>query len=692
MLARRRAAVAYKLALASKPASLVARIRGTSPRPLNPSDREAFKASLDVVYGLGLADRATTIDALDSVGEGVRPGLISEARELLEGRFWVFGRPVHTDPLHPDWHADFFSGHRFRRLLPSEAIREAAYPGGYDIIVPWEFSRFHFGLRLGQAYWLTGEEEYAERLRHLLVDWIEANRYGLGVNWTSSMDAGIRAVNWLAALRLVRDSHRLDDGFWDLVHESLLVHGRHIRGRLAGVYADKRNTNHYMSCAVALLVIGACCRGEEARSWYRFGLQEIGREALSQVNEDGGHFEESPCYHRLVLELLLVGVGTAERCGDGDAIDEDVYERIDAMLDYVVDYTRPDGSSPGFGDSDSGRVLVPFAEDGATNVSHHLETVALGAMMRGRPELLGATGDEQVSAAWAHPERLLAARHGVPPSVASPPETCRVRPLTGTAILRSERVHVVAKCGGNGQDGFGGHSHNDKLSLELCDADGPVLVDSGTYCYTLDYRERARFRSTSAHNTLGFEGVEQNPADPLRSFGFEADGPVRILLTAASGDHQGILCEFAGYGALEGAPVHRRLVLLDTVHDVLVVDDAVVARSTCRTPCTLGWHLSPRVVSADLGSDRLAADLGHGPPWSLEWLSLHAVGSLDATVEPSEYSERYGKKEPASVLRLTWRMTGDRGCVRTLAHRSADSEAVHRSCEAADRLREALLA
>jgi hypothetical protein len=68
------------------------------------------------------------------------------------------------------------------------------------------------------------------------------------------------------------------------------------------------------------------------------------------------------------------------------------------------------------------------------------------------------------------------------------------------------------------------------------------------------------------------------------------------------------------------------------------------------------------------------------------------VGSLDATVEPSEYSERYGKKEPASVLRLTWRMTGDRGCVRTLAHRSADSEAVHRSCEAADRLREALLA
>ena len=51
-----------------------------------------------------------------------------------------------------------------------------------------------------------------------------------------------------------------------------------------------------------------------------------------------------------------------------------------------------------------------------------------------------------------------------------------------------------------GQKGFGGHSHNDKLSIELNIKGKDLIVDPGVYVYTLNINERNKFRSTKAHS------------------------------------------------------------------------------------------------------------------------------------------------------------------------------------------------
>ena len=258
---RRCGGIVRGLVLALEPDSLLPRIHGTRPRPMGELERTAFKGSLDFAFGSDVSSRAVTVDALRSLDAGLEDAFVAEARDILRGDFWVKGRRVHTDPLHPQWHRDFFSGHAFPRLLPLEAIREAPYPGGYDIVVPWEFSRSHFAVRLGQAYWLSRDEDFAVGLCRLIEDWIRANPYGFGVNWVCSMDAGIRSINWITSLKFVRDSPSAGPDFWDLVHEALLVHGRHIRLHPEGIRSGMRNTNHYMSCVVALVLLGACCRG-----------------------------------------------------------------------------------------------------------------------------------------------------------------------------------------------------------------------------------------------------------------------------------------------------------------------------------------------------------------------------------------------------------------------------------------------
>ena len=80
----------------------------------------------------------------------------------------------------------------------------------------------------------------------------------------------------------------------------------------------------------------------------------------------------------------------------------------------------------------------------------------------------------------------------------------------GWFIMRHNKDYCFISCGPNGQNGRGGHAHNDKLSFELMLDGEDVIVDPGTYAYTSNPEERNKFRSTAYHNTVTLNGFEQN--------------------------------------------------------------------------------------------------------------------------------------------------------------------------------------
>ncbi len=87
-------------------------------------------------------------------------------------------------------------------------------------------------------------------------------------------------------------------------------------------------------------------------------------------------------------------------------------------------------------------------------------------------------------------------------------------PNAGVHVYRSSRVHLTVSAGPNGQNGNGGHAHNDKLSFEL-QVDGVDLVrDPGTYLYTAAVEQRNLYRSSAAHNAPCPAGHEQNRWGP----------------------------------------------------------------------------------------------------------------------------------------------------------------------------------
>lgn len=85
----------------------------------------------------------------------------------------------------------------------------------------------------------------------------------------------------------------------------------------------------------------------------------------------------------------------------------------------------------------------------------------------------------------------------------------------GVIVLRGRRLFLSMVIDTAQNTIYTGHTHNDKLSIEIM-IDGKYITrDPGGYIYTADPGLRDKFRSVRAHNVISIEGCEQNNFDGI---------------------------------------------------------------------------------------------------------------------------------------------------------------------------------
>jgi heparinase II/III-like protein len=84
----------------------------------------------------------------------------------------------------------------------------------------------------------------------------------------------------------------------------------------------------------------------------------------------------------------------------------------------------------------------------------------------------------------------------------------RAYPDFGLYLAQSSQIYLAIRCGPIGQNGVGGHAHNDQLHLELMVNGKQWITDPGTHVYTPLPEERNAYRSTWAHFTPRLTGPE----------------------------------------------------------------------------------------------------------------------------------------------------------------------------------------
>nr|WP_314470658.1 alginate lyase family protein [uncultured Campylobacter sp.] len=490
-----------------------------------------------------------------------------------------------------DWQKDFKSGFRWSEKKWYKDQRIAHKPGS-DIKVPWELARFQHLPQL--AIFAIADPSLKERnlkeFKDQILDFIRNNPPRMGVNWTCTMDVGIRVANILAAYDMfcqMDDGRILDADFKQTFSNSVYEHALHIVNNLE--YSPHLTSNHYLSDIAGLLF--ACAYldgGGETDAWLAFAVQEVISEMKKEFYEDGGNFESSTSYHRLSGELmaysaaLILGLKSEKilslknydaklwckkpkllppneqefKILNGEiALPQWFVDRLYKIGRFTADITKLNGKVPQFGDNDSGR-FFKFSPNGEflsneqaarkylnlsgfaggnepfwdENILNHSTLIScMGGIFedeifkndfcfeRSFIRLLAGHTLQAVDKTY---KSLVASgvkfselphRKSIEFKITSSQEIKNLfYPDSGIFIFKSGKFYLAVCATPPGQNGHGGHTHNDKLGYELWIEGRDIARDPGTYLYTPLPDRRNEFRSVKAHNAPIVEDLEQN--------------------------------------------------------------------------------------------------------------------------------------------------------------------------------------
>jgi hypothetical protein len=519
--------------------------------------------------------------------------ILERALKILSHKFYLFGEERNLDKFlrkgeYLPWNYDFKFNFYWDSRSPSEKIK--IFKGKGDLRIAWELSRFYHLVTLGQAYWLTGDERYTREFMREVINWIDTNPVGYGINWISSMEVGIRAFNWILAWEFFKDSKILTLGFKKTFFRNLFLHGRFIIKNLE--WNSLHAGNHYLSNLASLIILGILFREtREGKLWVRYGLSELKKEVRRQVYEDGMNFEASTSYHRFVLELIFYTVLICER--NGIVVPQEIKIYLKKMFNFLRDILKPNGRIPQLGDNDSSR-FITLSE---RNDLDHTYLISLGAVYfknsRLKPDI-----DLPIEVLWLWGEEGYRIWNSLPPN--GVPLKSKGFPISGFYVMRNQLDYVSISCVPNGQNSKGGHSHNDKLSFELCVKGEDIFVDPGTFIYTQNIFLRNYFRSTSMHNTVQIDGEEQNRYIKDDIFRLFNDSYPRCIYWESDKKIDIFVGEHYGYKRLKFPIVHRRKIIFLKSEGTWLIEDFLFYSNKPKVKDVahhLNWyfHLSPHI-------------------------------------------------------------------------------------------------
>lgn len=586
-------------------------------------------------YFLAPACRDAWAEAFRTRWPDAQAEIVAAADRGLAHEFDLLGSgPLALGPRLP-WHEDFKTG-RVWPLQYSPDIEFSELDKPTDVKVPWELSRCqHFGV-LGQAYWLTGDERYAQEYVDQVSDWIERNPLGRGVNWITAMDVSLRAVSWIWGFYFFAGSRACaNEAFRSRLLRSLYLHGEWVASHME---KGSVNGNHYLSDGVGLVFLGTFFKASpHARAWLDTGRALVLDEMLLQVEEDGVDFEASTAYHRLVMELFLTAYLLLRL--NGETIPDAQWTRLERMCEFVEAYVKPDGLAPLVGDADDGRVQIL----GRQQIGDHRYLLSTGAVLFGRGDFKRAAGGFHEESFWMLGPEAARQFDGLAAPTRAP--ISKAFPSGGYFVLRDGATHVFIDCASVGMRGIGGHGHNDILSFELVLDGLPLVTDCGAYLYTAAKEWRNRFRSTSFHSTIQVDNEELNQfigPDALWQLRDDAtpDG-VSFRLEPRCDRFRGA---HLGYRRLPSPVRVQREIVLATGRSFVVVSDTV--EGAAQHQVTRRFHLPAGLEPTIEGQDiRLSKD------GQERWLlPVSGMGDLQWVIESGWVSPSYGVRHETRVL------------------------------------------
>lgn len=586
-----------------------------------PSDEE-FRALIIDTDGTkkprffaGLSALEKTASELKSRWPETAHALIEKADRICKGRFDLLGFTDLSfgDPI--DWHFEPIANKRIPLVHWSQLdYLDSDVAGDKKII--WELNRHQYFMTLGQAYLLTRDERYAGVFVKHLEAWMDANPPKLGVNWASSLEVAFRSMSWLWASQFFKSSPSFSKETYQRALKFLYLSARHLESYLSTYFSP--NT-HLTGEALGLFYLGTLLpEFKEAKRWQQLGSDILIDQLPVHVRPDGVYFEQSSYYHRYTTDFYIHFV-LLSRANDF-VLPNQVEQYLLLLLDHLMYITRPDGTTPLFGDDDGGRLAMLDVRP----ANDFRGTLAVGAVLFDRGDYKFVTESAAEELLWLMGGEGMKKFDAVDSK--EPSQTSKAFPDGGYFVMRDgwtrESNYMLFDCGPHGSLACG-HAHADALSIEVAASGRAVLVDPGTFTYTGSKELRDSFRSSHAHNTITLDGKSSSVPNTAFSWKQVANCTLEEWVTNdrfdfVSGRHDGFK------DASDPVMLTRSILFLKG--DYWIVSDTMT--SAREHTIEVRFHYDPKATDA---------------------LEIICFGPGRATEEDGWVSHCYGQKERAKT-------------------------------------------
>ncbi len=569
-------------------------------------------------------------------------GLIRLADSLCENKMDIFALKGFDIGTPIQYHKDYKSGKSAPADVFGKSIdyRDDAAIG--DIKYIWELNRHLFLVPLALAYKITGDAKYLKKLEYYLSEWLEQNKFMRGVNWASSLELGIRLINWTLCWHLAGEA--VNAGLKAQWLKSIYRHCWFIHRN----YSLFSSANNHLIGEAAGMFIACCALPEFSKTakWRKRAYGILVRESRKQNHGDGVNKEQALSYQQFVLDFLVA----AGLSGKANSIEfpKEYWFVVEKMLVYLLTIKDASGNFPQTGDEDDGYVLELTQRDYGAYGS----LLNTGAYLFGREDFLQADHqkDTKTSLLLNIGNSTIAREKWKSGRLPSQFEQGGYY-LLGRNFGTAREEKLIFDCGPLGYLSLAAHGHADALSFVFSAGGSPIFIDPGTYAYHTQAKWRNYFRGTAAHNTATVDG--KNQSDITGSFMWGRRANAQLLayedMRRAVGIHD-------GYLALKDKVMHRREIRFDEAASSWHLIDDFQCKGSHRV--ALYFQLDPHCrVKAE--GNKAVIDFGKGT------CSLVLDQGMQLTVHRGEtdpisgwYSPSYDVLHETYVLKLEGMISG----------------------------------
>ncbi|MRX27155.1 heparinase II/III family protein [Kangiella sp. HZ709] len=333
-----------------------------------------------------------------------------------------------------------------------------------DVKVPWEKSRLQWLVE--KALLCTnGEWDINDVYSHLKL-WSDQNTFLKGVNWISSMEVAIRLVNLAFVYLLVKANEHHDLN--SLLEQLIAKHDVYLE-----LYPEISDIpgNHYLATEVGKIVVSYL----KQQSYSEKVFNEL---LIQQFPNDGVQLEYSTVYHRLCVDLAVIGYLFISF----DDMEKEVSERINRLVNSLSLISSKKGLLPIFGDSDSGQVLNFGQSSRSCNLYFDWRS-------KETAHTIYSAVLEQIGM------RAI-------PKLTEEPSQKPFQELYPFLIMTKDSYKAVIRYGKAGLKERAPHDHDDMLSFWLFKGGDDIVLERGCAPYTSDIRLREEYLSSLSHNVI----------------------------------------------------------------------------------------------------------------------------------------------------------------------------------------------